>query len=271
MLKGRTFLSSIRGILVGPLTHWNNFIFLLALILWVSAPTSAQTITDSCKLALQGDSPKEIVKKGMQLRWESFPKIPFESIENIQDLSDPDKNGYHGKGFLRLQTGRWNGKDVFIKTYSGNTGFWGYFWHEHGQRTYVEVLTEMRWLVTLEALGIPCAKFLGLSELDNHYLLVTERLEGVDFQCFARLPNHFIPAPHMLEDLERTENILRQARVRPLDPQFRLTPDGNAIAVDPEKFYRLSLRDLLLKDPYRELKKLKYRLAARLRRNSQKE
>ncbi|NQZ02864.1 MAG: hypothetical protein HRT45_19545 [Bdellovibrionales bacterium] len=69
----------------------------------------------------------------------------------------------------------------------------------------------------------------------RHYVIVNEFVEGEHFSPLINTLNTRV-TPSMIEDIRIAGARLEAAGIQVSDPQFRLTPDGRAVLIDPEYF-----------------------------------
>ncbi|MEO0337485.1 MAG: hypothetical protein AAF202_13910, partial [Pseudomonadota bacterium] len=142
---------------------------------------------------------------------------------------------FRGQGTSRVEIGELDGETVFLKTSSVVVGD-----NREGIRVRAEpqVINESRMSQLLEELGLGPRHYGVTTDIvdgQRRYVFVNEYVEG---EHFSRLMRHvdLQVTPSMIADIRIAGQRLLAAGIDVRDPQFRLTPDGRAVLIDPEYF-----------------------------------
>ncbi len=152
---------------------------------------------------------------------EKFPQVAWEDL----GISSLENRG--GLGNAGVGEGKLNGKRVIVKA------------NDPVNRNPAVMLNEARWYLLLNKLG-QGPEFMGLTRTPQGNLaVVMEFIEGVHFPAGGKVkdtPTFPILDSH-IDDVLRLGKLLSAigAEYTP-DMQFRLTPDGRSVLIDPEFF-----------------------------------
>lgn len=163
-----------------------------------------------------------------RIPWESFPKVSLEALEGRHAVSGT------GMSFSSLEraTLRSDGRteQVFIKVSKAAAG--------GSSMNSQYVRREAAWLRYLNENGFG-PRFHGMTEVGGKRAIVTEFIEGVHFGTDAghlHLPAGTNVTQETIDDLIRIKRFCIEKGILPGDPQFRLTPNGRLVVIDPEHF-----------------------------------
>lgn len=167
--------------------------------------------------------------------WNKINKISYKEIKSPTKLN----NGI-GLGYLRIEKGNLEGKDVFLKvtTQRADGSFAAARDAKRGRDSWYN---EVFWTKKLSDLKIgPQLQGVTVTS-DGQRAIVTEFVEGFHYQgnVFEALKK-VSPSPQLLESLKNIRQVLRDNSIESNDLQLILKND-RAVVIDPEMFRNFKL------------------------------